>query len=90
MTARLYLNLLVLRIINCLLVATYFQPDAEWQGLEIAHRIVFGYGYTTWEWRPENALRSPLGALVYVPAFALAKLFGGHASLVVRTDSSQS
>jgi len=76
--------LVLYRIVNCLLVRTYFQPDAEWQGLEIAHRLVYGYGYTTWEWRPDNALRSPLGALVFVPAFALAKAVGDRPALVVR------
>ncbi|KAJ6296068.1 hypothetical protein OIU78_023996 [Salix suchowensis] len=25
--------------------------DEHWQALEVAHRIVFGYGHLTWEWR---------------------------------------
>ncbi|KAA0183897.1 hypothetical protein HAZT_HAZT004101 [Hyalella azteca] len=29
---------------------TYFVPDEYWQSLEVAHRMVFGYGYLTWEW----------------------------------------
>lgn len=86
-----FLALLAYRIVTALLVSTtYLQPDAEWQGLEIAHRLVFGYGYVPWEWRSEHALRSPIGALVYVPAFGLAKLLGGSPTIVVRDLCSPS
>lgn len=37
-----FLFCLVTRIINSLLVQTYFNPDEHWQALEIAHRIAFG------------------------------------------------
>ncbi|XP_019910540.1 GPI mannosyltransferase 3 isoform X2 [Esox lucius] len=40
----------VLRLINCFLVQTSFVPDEYWQSLEVAHRMVFNYGYQTWEW----------------------------------------
>eukprot|EP00960_Hanusia_phi_P015274 451050-Hanusia_phi.AAC.1 len=30
---------------------TYFVPDEYWQAPEVAHRLSFGYGYLTWEWR---------------------------------------
>lgn len=35
---------------------TFFQPDEFYQSLEPAHRLVWGTGYETWEWRG-----SPLG-----------------------------
>ncbi|XP_023851325.1 GPI mannosyltransferase 3 isoform X3 [Salvelinus sp. IW2-2015] len=38
------------RLINCFLVQTSFVPDEYWQSLEIAHLMVFDYGYLTWEW----------------------------------------
>lgn len=38
------------RLINCLLVQTSFVPDEYWQSLEVSHRMVFNYGYLTWEW----------------------------------------
>lgn len=30
---------------------TFFQPDEFYQAYEPAHRLVFGTGYLTWEWR---------------------------------------
>ncbi len=29
---------------------TFFQPDEHYQTTEIAHRLVFGYGFKSWEW----------------------------------------
>ncbi|SPO37817.1 related to dolichyl-phosphate-mannose-glycolipid alpha-mannosyltransferase [Pseudozyma flocculosa] len=50
--ARLFAFLLLFRLANAFLTQTYFQPDEHWQALEVAHRLVFGYGYVTWEWVP--------------------------------------
>jgi hypothetical protein len=33
---------LAIRLVNSLLVQTYFNPDEHWQALEVAHRIAFG------------------------------------------------
>lgn len=44
-------GLIVYRICNVFLVQTWFVPDEFWQGPEVAHKLVFGYGYMTWEWR---------------------------------------
>ena len=33
------------RIWNALFVRTFFSPDEYWQSTEVAHRLVFGYGY---------------------------------------------
>lgn len=41
----------VFRLINCLLVQTSFVPDEYWQSLEVSHRMVYNYGYLTWEWK---------------------------------------
>ena len=38
---------LLLKFFNC------FYPifkDETWQSVEIAHKLVFGYGHLTWEW----------------------------------------
>ncbi|KAK4490478.1 hypothetical protein RD792_001155 [Penstemon davidsonii] len=40
---KIFVLCLVTRIINSLLVQTYFNPDEHWQALEVAHRITFGY-----------------------------------------------
>lgn len=42
---------LLFRLINCFLVQTSFVPDEYWQSLEVSHRMVFNYGYLTWEWK---------------------------------------
>jgi len=55
---RLLFLLIIFRILNGLLVTTFFDPDEYWQSLEIAHKSVFGYGGVTWEWSPNTALRS--------------------------------
>jgi len=47
----LLLGLLAFRMLNCLMIHTSFVPDEYWQSLEVAHRMAFGYGYQTWEWR---------------------------------------
>ncbi|XP_019162244.1 PREDICTED: GPI mannosyltransferase 3 [Ipomoea nil] len=58
---------LVARIINSLLVQTYFNPDEHWQALEVAHHITFGYGHLTWEWKKgiRSYLHPSIFALLY-------------------------
>lgn len=46
-----FLVALSFRLFNALVSRTFFQPDEYWQALEVAHRLVFGYGYQSWEWR---------------------------------------
>ena len=36
---RVFVLCLVMRMINSLLVQTYFNPDEHWQALEVAHRV---------------------------------------------------
>ena len=72
----LFLKLAAFRIINACLVQTFFQPDEFFQSLEVAHALVFGYGWKTWEWRDSAAIRSPLHALLFVPGYALVKSLG--------------
>ncbi|XP_071510502.1 GPI mannosyltransferase 3-like [Diadema antillarum] len=43
--------LVLFRWLNVALVQTSFVPDEYWQSLEVAHKMVFGYGYLTWEWQ---------------------------------------
>ncbi|XP_019453890.1 PREDICTED: GPI mannosyltransferase 3 isoform X1 [Lupinus angustifolius] len=60
---------LAFRIINSLLIQTYFNPDEHWQGPEVAHRIAFGYGHLTWEWK--HGIRSYLHPMLFVPLYNL-------------------
>lgn len=64
----------IFRFINSLLISSYIDPDEFWQSLEPAHRLVFGYGYLTWEWRKENAIRSWLFPLLFASAYKLVHI----------------
>ncbi|GMI89136.1 abnormal pollen tube guidance 1 [Hibiscus trionum] len=62
------------RLLNALLIQTYFNPDEHWQALEVAHRIAFGYGHLTWEW--EEGIRSYLHPMVFALFYKLLALLG--------------
>lgn len=66
--------LLFFRILNAFLIRTFFVPDEFWQGPEVAHRIVFGYGYLTWEW--EQGLRGWTFPLIFATSYKFLVLFG--------------
>lgn len=57
-----FLIALSFRLLNALVSRTFFQPDEYWQALEVAHRLVFGYGYQSWEWR-HAAAGAKVGAM---------------------------
>ncbi|XWS73170.1 hypothetical protein CRYUN_Cryun02cG0102800 [Craigia yunnanensis] len=62
------------RMLNALLIQTYFNPDEHWQALEVAHLIAFGYGHLTWEW--EKGIRSYLHPMVFTLFYKLLALLG--------------
>lgn len=64
---RLFVFLFLFRLVNCLLLSTYFVPDEYYQSVEVAHEMVFGYGHLTWEWRRDRPMRT----VVYPGMFAL-------------------
>ncbi|XP_020527633.1 GPI mannosyltransferase 3 isoform X1 [Amborella trichopoda] len=66
---KVFLFCLGFRALNSLLVQTYFNPDEHWQALEVAHRIVFGYGHLTWEWK--EGIRSYLHPLMFAVLYKL-------------------
>lgn len=51
-----FLLAILVRLPLALFQRTPFQPDETYQSLEPAHRIVFGYGFLTWEWQPNQAV----------------------------------
>ncbi|KAF3987709.1 hypothetical protein FT663_03708 [Candidozyma haemuli var. vulneris] len=57
----------VLRFLNAISIITFFQPDEFYQALEPAHKLVYGYGYITWEWH--EGLRSSLHPWLYALAY---------------------
>ncbi|XP_062998904.1 GPI mannosyltransferase 3 [Elgaria multicarinata webbii] len=64
---------ITLRLLNCFLVQTSFVPDEYWQSLEVAHHMVFNYGYLTWEWT--EGLRSHLYPLLFASIYKVLHLF---------------
>ncbi|KAJ1651330.1 glycosylphosphatidylinositol anchor biosynthesis [Dispira simplex] len=66
---RLYLVILAYRLVNALLVHTFQVPDETWQSLEVAHHLVFGPGFLTWEWR--HGLRSIFHPLLFAGVYKL-------------------
>nr|XP_045015867.1 GPI mannosyltransferase 3 isoform X3 [Jaculus jaculus] len=71
-----YLVLLTVafRVLNCALVQTSFVPDEYWQSLEVAHRMVFNYGYLTWEWTEQ--LRGYTYPLIFASIYKILYLLG--------------
>ncbi|KAJ2851467.1 hypothetical protein IWW36_001106 [Coemansia brasiliensis] len=76
-----YAVLLVLRIVNALLIQTYIHPDETWQSLEVAHRLAFGYGFVTWEWR--HALRGFAHPMLFAAVYRMLWLLGLDNSFLV-------
>ncbi|XP_078702493.1 GPI alpha-1,2-mannosyltransferase 3-like isoform X2 [Branchiostoma floridae x Branchiostoma belcheri] len=66
---QLFLVLLTGRLLNAALVQTAHVPDEYWQSLEVAHNMVFGYGYLTWEW--QAGLRGFTYPLVFASLYKL-------------------
>ncbi|ODQ64611.1 hypothetical protein NADFUDRAFT_42918 [Nadsonia fulvescens var. elongata DSM 6958] len=65
--------LIALRVFNALSIKTFFQPDEYWQSLEPAHKLVYGYGYLTWEW--VLGLRSIVHPLIFAGVYRAAEWF---------------
>lgn len=68
---------------------TFFQPDEYWQALEVAHRIVFGYGYRTWEWSRHEPVRSVAHPAVFVPLYAALAHISTHAYVLATAPAVQ-
>lgn len=62
---------LAFRIFNAVILHNSFTPDEHWQGAEVAHWLVYGYGFMSWEWEPCVALRNILHPSI-IAAFYLA------------------
>ncbi|XP_055971372.1 GPI mannosyltransferase 3 [Sorex fumeus] len=62
------------RVCNCFLVRTSFVPDEYWQSLEVAHHMVFDYGYLTWEWT--ERLRGYTYPLIFASIYKILHLLG--------------
>ncbi|TPX33207.1 hypothetical protein SmJEL517_g03891 [Synchytrium microbalum] len=77
----LFLILVGYRIVNALVVRTYFDPDEYWQSVEVAHGLVFGYGYMTWEWK--EGIRSILHPLIFGCVYKILASIGAPSKWII-------
>ncbi|CAK4668071.1 unnamed protein product [Aphanomyces euteiches] len=68
--------LVAFRVANALFVRTYFNPDEFWQSSEVAHHMVFGYGYLTWEWQPHARLRGYAHPSIFALLYKILEMLG--------------
>ncbi|KAJ3081036.1 hypothetical protein HK102_002625 [Quaeritorhiza haematococci] len=71
---KLFIPIFLFRCYNAMAVKTYFDPDEYWQSQEVAHEVVFGYGYLTWEWT--YAIRGFAHPLVFATGYKLLEVAG--------------
>ncbi|KAM9409446.1 GPI mannosyltransferase 3 isoform 1-T4 [Pholidichthys leucotaenia] len=71
----------VFRLINCLLVQSSFVPDEYWQSLEVSHRMVFNYGYLTWEWK--TGIRGFLYPLLFALLYKILHIINYDTALLL-------
>lgn len=74
--------IVAVRLASVFLVQTWFVPDEYWQSLEVAHKLVFGYGSLTWEWT--SGIRSYLQPAFIAGVYKVLELLTiDHAELLV-------
>ncbi|SPQ93664.1 unnamed protein product (mitochondrion) [Plasmodiophora brassicae] len=74
----------IVRVAGALFVKTYFNPDEYWQGPEVAHRVVFGYGYLTWEWQPFARIRGFAHPAIFAIFFKILQLLSLDTPAIIR------
>jgi len=67
-----YLYLVFWRWLWAVLSQTWYVPDETWQSVEVAHRLVWGRGFLTWEW--DKAIRSSLHPTMFTVMFYVLSL----------------
>ncbi|KAH7387741.1 hypothetical protein KP509_16G038800 [Ceratopteris richardii] len=70
--SKVLMGCIAFRILNALVLQTAFNPDEYWQSVEVAHRIVFGYGHLTWEW--SKGVRSYAHPLIFAGLYKLLEI----------------
>eukprot|EP01134_Creolimax_fragrantissima_P006177 CFRG6177T1 len=67
-------SIAVVRVLQALSLRTAFVPDEWYQSLEIAHAVVYGRGYITWEWLTH--MRGVFHPYLFVFVFKVLHLHG--------------
>lgn len=68
----LLLLLWIYRVVNALSITSQYHADDYWQSLEVAHFMVFGYGFKSWEW--DFNIRSYLHPLPFAAVYKILQL----------------
>ncbi|RCI06407.1 hypothetical protein CU098_008785 [Rhizopus stolonifer] len=77
-----FITCAVFRLFNAYFTRTYDNADEYWQGQEVAHYLVFGNGYLTWEWR--ERIRSFAHPLAIAAVYKVIQLLGlEHTDLLI-------
>ena len=71
---KLFLVFAVVRGILAVAQRTHMHADEHWQGPEVAHRLVFGSPYKTWEWLDDVALRSHFHPFIFAIFFKIISI----------------
>mmetsp|Transcript_76399 Transcript_76399/g.212227 ORF Transcript_76399/g.212227 Transcript_76399/m.212227 type:complete len:493 (-) Transcript_76399:171-1649(-) len=71
-----WFGILAFRLLQSLLVRTFFDPDEFWQAHEVAHQMAYGCGHLTWEWSRSVRLRCPLHPAIFAAAYRLLGALG--------------
>ncbi|XP_050498067.1 GPI mannosyltransferase 3 isoform X2 [Diabrotica virgifera virgifera] len=69
-----FMIFLTVRLVSVYFVQTFYVPDEYWQTLEVAHNLVYEYGYLTWEW--SKGIRSYIPPLVVSGLYKFLNLLG--------------
>ena len=64
------------RVLMALCSNSLHHGDESYQSVEVAHKLVFGTGYLTWEWTTPNPIRSYIHPLVFSVLFYILKILG--------------
>lgn len=73
-TIKIFALFLLIRIASIIFVQTFYEADEYWQSLEVAHKVVFGYGYLTWEWI--EGIRSYIYPLIFAAVYQILYYIG--------------
>jgi phosphatidylinositol glycan class B len=73
-SARFWAGFVALHLAAVVICKSYYVPDEYWQSLEVAHKMVFGYGELTWEWR--KGIRSFLFPAPFAVMYKILQILG--------------
>ena len=64
------------RVLMAVCANSLHHGDETYQSVEVAHKLVFGTGYLTWEWTTPNPIRSYLHPILFSVLFYILKILG--------------